>query len=80
MHLNKKKKNTMYHKPHLLSRLCLYCIAQCTYIASLNGEPEKEIVFCQIIVIFSSLGQSPGRAIILPPASALVAASAIAKC
>ena len=31
--------------------------------------------------IFSSSGQSPGRAIVLPPASALVsAAAALAKC
>ena len=30
--------------------------------------------------IFSSPGQSPGRAIVLPPASALAAASVLAEC
>ena len=31
-------------------------------------------------LMFSSHGWSPGRAIVLPPASALAAASALAKC
>ena len=33
-----------------------------------------------IFTIFSSPGHSPGRAIVLPPALALVAVSALAKC
>ena len=33
-----------------------------------------------ILRLFSSPGQSPGRAIVLPPASALAAASVLAKC
>ena len=32
-----------------------------------------------LLFLFSSPGRSPGRAIILPPASALAAASALAK-
>ena len=32
------------------------------------------------LFIFSSSGQSPGRAIVAPPASASAAASALAKC
>ena len=42
---------------------------------------------CSGVLIFSSPGQSPGRAIVLPPASALAsaaaaaaAAAALAKC
>ena len=33
----------------------------------------------EVIKLFSSAGQSPGRAIVLPPASALASASALAK-
>ena len=35
-----------------------------------------DLLCLEIIVIFSSPGQSPGRAIVLPPASELAAASA----
>ena len=43
---------------------------------------KNEIHYCYIRVdiIFSSPGQSPERAIVLPPASALTAVSAFAKC
>ena len=35
---------------------------------------------CSSVNIFSSPGRSPGRAIVLPPASALALAPALAKC
>ena len=36
------------------------------------------VFFC--VCVFSSPRQSPGRAIVLPPAAALAAAAALAKC
>ena len=43
---------------------------------------HKSISFCPKMGVFSSPGRSPGRIIVLPPASALAlaAASALAKC
>ena len=43
-----------------------------TFVICLHSEVSK-----QILMIFSSPGRSPGRAIVLPPASTL--ASALAK-
>ena len=47
----------------------------------LNGKTRKTTPILSMSSLFSSPGRSPGRAIVLPPASAAVSAvSAVAKC
>ena len=71
--------------------ICKYCkiilqYCACDVTAWLSDKTESsclEVESGMKIVYFSSPGQSPGKAIVLPPASALalaaVAASALAK-
>ena len=44
-----------------------------------HHEPPHLDLHCLQIQLFNSPGQSPGRAIVLPPALASAAASALAK-
>ena len=41
---------------------------------------SSQVFLCKNCGIFSSTGRSPGRAIVLHPASALASARALAKC
>ena len=54
------------------------CIVDMIVLSNVTCTQENVITCGHLI--FSSSGQSPGRAIVLPPASALASAAGLAKC